>query len=76
MWEALTANRKTNVVMRKTIEEETLALQKLTAEIHILRTVVLIFQLGLPNKIFMVFKILFLFFFYFSITVLNVFIYL
>lgn len=42
-WKAITANRETKVVMRKIIEEDTLALQKLTAKIHLLRTVVLIF---------------------------------
>ena len=44
--------KETEVVMRKAIEEETLALQKLSAKRHLIRQLVFIFQLGLPNQIF------------------------
>lgn len=44
--------KETEVVMRKAIEEETLALQKLSAKRHLIRPLVFIFQLGLPNQIF------------------------
>lgn len=50
--EAITAKEETKVVMRKAIEEEILVLQKLTANRHLIRPVVFIFQLGLPNQIF------------------------
>lgn len=41
--EAITADRETKVDIRTNIEEETLTLQKRTAKIHLIRTVVFIF---------------------------------
>jgi len=46
--------RETKAVMRNTIEKVTLALQKLTAKIHFKRPVAFLYQLDLPNHIFII----------------------
>ena len=46
--------RETKAITRKAIEKVTLALQKLTTKIHFKRLVVFLFQLGLPNHIFII----------------------
>lgn len=52
--EAIAAKGETKVVMRRAIEEVTLALQKLIAKIYLIRPLVFLFQPSSPNHIFII----------------------